>query len=580
MDRAQFTREPAPDPPRELPGRYTIKEAEEGVYLTCVEAPEVMVRVEAELSVTAAAARKAPEGTIFLDGAAQGEPFLDLERQVYNLDHHEGCVRRFTLATCEQALVLVLRGLDLRERPWRVLANAPDLDTVLAIWVLLNSVHLTPENPVVRRAIVPLVRLEGVIDAQGLEMTELTGFPEPYHQGVARRLDRLRQAELELAGAESGPLEKTAALLHLIDSLVYPEDFFDELLGVEELARDELTPSRIVVVCRGESGIYELEPVLKRLFGRRLGMIALQKDERTYTLRQVDSFLPANLQQVYERLNEIDPAVRGSDPSNRWGGSGEIGGSPRTTGTDLKPAEIAAACREACWRPNRIQRLTAGGLALLAAVLVMAVGWLAESLAAGSPPWRRGIESLQPAWLAGGAVLAAAAGLVVRARRRRQQYGLQAPAALGWLVLAAPAVVAALAGGAWLAAGGADPFGDGIAWALALLLLPLAAELTFRGLVQGTLAPCFRAPASRWLPSWPATLSAALYALATVSPGLPALSCGPLLWPALPAGLALAASFVFGVALAMSRERAGSLVAPLLLHYLGLAAVLVVFGLS
>jgi len=42
---------------------------------------------------------------------------------VFNLDHHEGVIRRFTLSACEQAMILVLRGLDLRERPWTILAN-------------------------------------------------------------------------------------------------------------------------------------------------------------------------------------------------------------------------------------------------------------------------------------------------------------------------------------------------------------------------------------------------------------------------------------------------------------------------
>jgi len=82
--------------PLPIPDRYQRKEDEEGVYLTCLEAPEIKVRLRRELSVPAAAARKYAEGTIFLDGAAQAEPFLDLERRVYNLDHHQGCVRRFT----------------------------------------------------------------------------------------------------------------------------------------------------------------------------------------------------------------------------------------------------------------------------------------------------------------------------------------------------------------------------------------------------------------------------------------------------------------------------------------------------
>ncbi|MGB6364646.1 MAG: hypothetical protein WBG64_18430, partial [Thermoanaerobaculia bacterium] len=60
--------------PAEVPNRYFIKEDEEGRFLSCLEAPEVKVRIDRSLSFSAGAVRKAPDGTIFLDGVAQGEP--------------------------------------------------------------------------------------------------------------------------------------------------------------------------------------------------------------------------------------------------------------------------------------------------------------------------------------------------------------------------------------------------------------------------------------------------------------------------------------------------------------------------
>ena len=271
------TRLPAvPDRPR----RYQVREGDQGRYLVCLEAPEVEVRIERGLSVPAAAAKKYAAGTIFLDGAAQAEPFLDLERRVYNLDHHEGCVRRFTLSSCEQALVLVLRGLDLREHSWSVLANEPDLDTLLAIWVLTNSLHLREGGAALRESIIPLVRLEGVIDSHGLEMRELCGFREEDLEATFDRLESLRSAEGELKDggdrAETDLLEYTAAQLQKIDELVYPAGFFDAFEGVEELARERLSDRKIVVVCRSERGIYEIEPELKRLYGKRLGVVVLE----------------------------------------------------------------------------------------------------------------------------------------------------------------------------------------------------------------------------------------------------------------------------------------------------------------
>ncbi|MBI5894598.1 MAG: hypothetical protein HZB24_00800, partial [Desulfobacterales bacterium] len=121
-DNSQNSRLPLEDPPLltgrpkggNLPERYTVKTNGQDRVLTCLEAPNLNVHIEAGLSFSASVAKKSPSGTIFMDGVAQCEPFMDHERQVYNLDHHEGCVRSFTLAACEQALVLYMKGLDLQ----------------------------------------------------------------------------------------------------------------------------------------------------------------------------------------------------------------------------------------------------------------------------------------------------------------------------------------------------------------------------------------------------------------------------------------------------------------------------------
>ena len=115
-----------------LPTRYTINDSSDKRILICSEAPNISVHVETGLTVSASTARKSSPGTIYLDGVAQCEPFMNLEKHIYNFDHHEGCLRAFTLSTCEQVLVMILKGLDLRGRDWKVLANDPDLDTVLA----------------------------------------------------------------------------------------------------------------------------------------------------------------------------------------------------------------------------------------------------------------------------------------------------------------------------------------------------------------------------------------------------------------------------------------------------------------
>src|SRR5437016_6581202 len=423
-----------------VPDRYRIKRDDTGAVLTCVEAPTVSVRVQRGLTVTAAAARSAAPGSIFLDGAAQGEPFLDPKREVYNLDHHEGCVRSFLLATCEQSMVLIRKGLDLRKRDWTVYANDADLDTVLAIWVLLNHIRLNDRSGETRARIMPLVRVQGVIDAQGLDMEDMSALPAELLAEIHGCIDELREPELALKlrgrWGQSDLLGYTADRLRAIDRLVYSPTHFDDVTDVEQLARVEIANGSVAVVCRSKAGIYEVERQLRRLHGKRLGVIVLRTGASTYTLRQVNPYLPTSLERVYTHLNLVDPAAGGHRSANRWGGSMEIGGSPRSTGTRLTPTQIAGVCRRAFRAPTVVQRLRRiAGTALSSAWIL-----LAALASAFLPVIGRGAGA--PSGLAASpaqfSVLLATLGgafLLIRGLRAPGLYGLRRPAGLDWCVL-------------------------------------------------------------------------------------------------------------------------------------------------
>lgn len=568
----------------EVPDRYVIREDDNGAYLSCVEAPELVIRVDRDMSLTAGAARKADEGTIFLDGAAQGEPFMDLERRVYNLDHHEGCVRHFTLSTCEQALVLVARGLDLREKPWQVFANEPDLDVVLAAWVLCNGMHLQGEDSSIRNAVVPLVRLEGLIDSHGLELYELTGYPRQMVDEITGSLETLRETEVKLKA--DGKWEGTDLLaylrdqLRLIDHMVYPADFFEAFRGIEELAKTELTDNRIAVVCRSDCGIYELEKDLKRLYGKRLGVVGLQKRPGVYTLRQVNPFLPVDLNEAFRKLNVLDPAVKGGGSSNRWGGSGEIGGSPRKTGTSLSPVDIAEAVKLAYRRPGVWERIRSIALAVGLSAAPMLAGWLVVI-------WNRVVEDPQALlsdrlleFLAMSSAVAICCLLVLGRGRRRRVFGLQLPEGRGWPLMAPAVVLGGLAGGSWIFLRDwmqAASFGSlGMSQILALVGFPLLAEVVFRGVAHGVLIHDFSIQHSRgrWFLSWPVAISAVLFVAWSLI--LRPLVITDLWWPGLSSWILPIGAAVTGAALGMARERSGSLIASLGLHYLAIAVGLVI----
>lgn len=574
--------------PAALPAqRYRIRKAGRHRVLTCLEAPTVQVRIERGVTLTAAAARSHPPGAIFLDGAAQGEPFLDPERALYNLDHHEGCIRSFTLATCEQAVVLLRKRLDLRKRDWTVYANDIDLDTVLAIWVLLNHLRLVDDDSPARAEIMPLLRLEGCIDALGLEFQDLCALPPELLEKTRARMASLLRRERALKADGSwdhlDPLQYVAAQLHAIDQMVYPPAEISGTLEIEELARSELLGGSLAVVCRARSGIYEVERELRRVHGERLGLVVLQKDPFTYSLRQVDPALARSLELVYARLNLLDPGSDGSRSPNRWGGSEEIGGSPRSSGTRLSPRQIAGACRRALVRPG-----VSGGLARMGSALLLTALFLlgARTLAAPPPglvarlPELAGLELASSAGFASLLFVLAGAALLLVGRRAPGLYGLRAPSGLDWWGCLPLAGAGAAAGGVWMPAAYSASVADPLAWG-ALLVAPAAAELLFRGLIHGHLASTFTIQLSggAWSLSIPALVSSLLYAICT---GLPLLA--PLvLTQAVVASpsllLPLGGAFAFGLAACIARERSESVIAPVAFHWVCAAGALLAHSL-
>jgi len=578
VTRALETMGPAGQP---VPIRYQIREDEDGRLVSCNEASNLALRVQRGLSVSAAAARKQPRGTIFLDGVAQGEPFVDAGRGIVNLDHHEGCVRAFTLATCEQAMVLVLKGLDLEGERWTVWINEPDLDAVLAAWVLLNHRRVAGNRASLRQRVMPLVRLQGVIDAHGFELAALAALPADLHERTLDTINRLRSEELALKAAgswnEVDPLEYTAKLLQEIDRTVYVPSDFDGPSPLEELGRVRISPRRFAIACRAEAGIYEIEEQLRGIYGERLGVVILQKDPGTYTLRQADPFLPADLERLYDRLNLVDTAVRGEQ---RWGGSADIGGSPRGPGTALTVDEVLDVCAWVYNPPSAGRRLAvlAAALAMVAAVVALAAA------AAGRlfPPKLPGLlldgqGTVDPT---GAVVLALVALALTQLGRRRRpgHFGWRWPRRAGFLALLPVATVAVAAGGGCLAwatvpAGWAGVVGS--------LVGAVGFELLLRGVLHGLLVTVFpiMLTTGRRFVSIPNGVAA--LASAAVMP----VCLQPPSWISIPGGpasataLAALAALVLGLLCGSVRERWGSVWAAVILHLAAVAVVLAVLAL-
>ena len=568
---------------RNLPERYLIREDEGKRILVCLEAPNIKVEVEPGVTVSSSAMRKSPPCTIYLDGVAQAEPFMDLEKQIYNFDHHEGCVRPFTLSTCEQVLVMILKGMDLRGKDWRVFANEPDLDTILAIWLILNHVRVQQKDFAALSRLCALVRLEGIIDSHGLEMTSLSGFaPKPLTK-TKKMIDYLRAEEVDLKSKgiwkETAFLEYAALILHKVDRIIYKSEELEDIKDVKELARVVFGDNRIAVVVETQLGIYELESYLDRLYGESLGLVVLKSEEGTYTLRRWDPFMPGDLNAVYKILNFIDPAVRGRTEGNKWGGSADIGGSPRGGGaTKLTPPQIAKACRAAFQKPspggNAIRFIHS--LVITSVILGLSAAWASLPF---SRSWFGSTHAGDFFVKTYFAFFAAVffftlAGLGIYAHRRPWQFGLTRPSGKSWWSFLPFVFFPVMGLGLYFPFKGIRLLSLPETIAYLIIAIPLSSELLFRSLVHGILINPYnvRSYDRRWFFSFPSVASASLYAGCMVC---------ILLYPDYlqngfhveAAAQCLFAALVIGLSTAWVRERSQSALPAILFHALGMAAV-------
>jgi hypothetical protein len=555
-----------------IPDRYEIRAGDDGRHLTCDEAPRVRVSIEREHTFSETAARALGERTILLDGAGCFGPMLDKKSQLYNLDHHQGCLRAFTLATCEQALLLVNTGLALGEGDWTVYANEPDLDTVLAIWCLLNYQRLQQLRPAAREVLVPPFRLEGAIDANGIELAEWCGLPAQILEQTQRRIDHLigREREVKARGAWQSVdfLSFTAELLREIDRMIYAPADFSDYTRLEELyGHVQIGDGRYVAVaCRDSAGIYDVERLLRKRWGDQLGVVALEKEPRHFTLRLSAPLADIDLEHAYQKLNLLDPAVDGRPPEKRWGGSDNIGGSPRPGGTALAPLELLHALGSAYRQPSRRVQVSHAALGLALALVLVLLGQLADAALAlvGSLHLSAGLHSAVRLATASSAV-ALASLLLARwlSGRRLWLFGVRRPAGLGWLVFAPVALLAALPLGVI-----APPTHELAPLSLvaivgAAALAAVASELCFRGLVHGQLLLHSRpaAPGISFRISAAALWSSLVYAAVVLALSVPAALVHPL--PLLERSIEIAAFAGFallgGLALAGIRERSQSL---------------------
>ncbi len=275
-------------------------------------------------------------GSIALDGAVAG-PRLDPERHRYSFDHHAGCLRLMTSATCRQVYDAVLLGLD--PSGMTIYLNDLDGDTILATWILLH--HRAMLEGDARRRLAPLLDAVAALDAHGPAYP----VPSPAHSWHYYRRVIEPATVQKRAGYPDGPRPALDQALEALDGW-----WEAGLPCTEEAAPPDRYPALVTHHtwiladggavsdpgrCAGPLWLYE------QGFDRLVLVFRNRDGTYRYTIgKRSDLVSGFPLRAIYAALNKREKEVREGPLNETWGGGSSIGGSPRD-GSRLLPDEVA-----------------------------------------------------------------------------------------------------------------------------------------------------------------------------------------------------------------------------------------------
>jgi len=289
--------------------------------------------------------------------------------------------------------------------------------------------------------------------------------------------------------------------------------------------------------------------------------------------------MAGDLNAVYNILNFVDPAVRGRTEGNKWGGSADIGGSPRGGGgTKLTPPQIAKACRDAFQKPRpgrNVIRFIHGliitsfiiGLSAVCTSLPFFYSWLG-----GTSTWNL-VTKTHLAFFAT-MLFFTLVCLGIYAHKRPWQFGIAFPSGRTWWILLPFVLLSVIGIGLFFPYKGIKSLSYPEIIVYLVMAVPLSSELLFRSLVHGILINPnnVRSYDRRGYFSFPAVASALLYAafLTCILLYQNYLQNG---FQAIPTIECLFAALVIGFSTTVVRERSQSVLPAVLFHAMGMASL-------
>lgn len=278
----------------------------------------------------------ASPNSIAIDGYVEGPIQRDLDRKVINLNHHEGVDRSSTLATCQQVLFELRRGLNTfmsedGDFQASVFMNDCDEDICTTVFLLRHPEFAARiDNPALNR----LVEMEGTMDVSGgfypwpenyPSLPEFFWVYEPYHNfrntgGLARQNPDEYLTVIDQVG------ERIEQHITGQGSAIELDTSYEvvEQQGIWTMVRETGKHAKVGML---SDGVQAFTSVSELPDGRY-----------RYSVGRLSPYVPFDVVGLYDHLNKLE----GLEGDDRWGGGDTIGGSPRNAGSGIPPDRMAA----------------------------------------------------------------------------------------------------------------------------------------------------------------------------------------------------------------------------------------------
>lgn len=252
-----------------------------------------------------------PEYSIALDGFVPG-PKMDNDHHRYSFDHHEGCDRFSTLASCMQAMNAINIGLD--PSSYTVFANDVDLDVCLSIWCLQNPDRCTDAS------VIKLVNAAGLLDMYCGAISV---------NGMSKVIEWISDPEVNSKKNDDYSKMSNDGLHSIMEAVLHRIDLYVDGSATEEINKYSKHKHTDFKIQRNENGWVLVETAdthcYSQLYKAGFERVVLYKTQNDGSLavsiaKKSDFVENFPVLTILHKLNEIEPG---------WGGGTTVGGAPR-----------------------------------------------------------------------------------------------------------------------------------------------------------------------------------------------------------------------------------------------------------